>query len=194
MKYYQIYKPYGMLSQFTREGGKTSLADLGFEFEKDVYPVGRLDANSEGLLILTNDPSINQLLLQPEKKIAKKYLVLLDGNPDEEKMKALRGKMQISLDGEKHQCHFKSVRVLSEVPEVAAIEGNFKERKPEKLCWIEVVLEEGKNRQIRKMTASLNLPALRIIRVAIGGIQIVRHLPGEVLETTRAKLLTNLNL
>src|SRR4249920_2573922 len=101
--YFKIYKPYGMLSQFTREAGHDSLSDLDFKFPKDVYPVGRLDHDSEGLLILTNDRSINKLLLTPGNKLEKTYWIQVEGIPDEDALEKLQSGVEINLKGKLHQ-------------------------------------------------------------------------------------------
>ena len=98
-RYFKIYKPYGMLSQFTPEAGHPSLSDLDFKFPKDVYPVGRLDHDSEGLLILTNDASVNKLLLAPERKIEKIYWVEVEGELNDEAIEQLHHGVKINLKG-----------------------------------------------------------------------------------------------
>lgn len=89
-KYYKVYKPYGMLSQFTPEAGHDTLASL-FEFQKDVYPIGRLDHDSEGLLLLTNDKAVNLRLLSPDRKHQRTYWVQVEGIPNASALNNLRG-------------------------------------------------------------------------------------------------------
>ncbi len=189
MDYFIVYKPYGMLCQFTREAGRKSLADLGFEFPRDVYPVGRLDADSEGMIILTNDKSLNKTLLSPDKKVKKTYDVLLDGKVSDEQLEKLRAPMTISVDGVKHNCQFISVEIIDDPLIFPEIKLPVMQRHPSKLTWIKVRLEEGKNRQVRRMTAALGLPALRVFRCAIGGLEWKREDMGAVLRTSKSEIL-----
>ncbi len=100
--YYAIYKPFGMLSQFSREGDHPTLADLDFEFPKDVYPVGRLDADSEGLLLLTNDNFFKTRLLDPKRRHFRTYYVQVEGEITEEACAQLAAGVPISINGKKH--------------------------------------------------------------------------------------------
>ena len=99
--YYIIYKPFNMLCQFSPEDEKLTLADLDYNFEKDVYPVGRLDYNSEGLLILTNDKSFNQKLLHPKSKVSKTYYVQVEGEARQEQIRQLEKGVTIKAKGNK---------------------------------------------------------------------------------------------
>ncbi|MCC7303158.1 MAG: rRNA pseudouridine synthase [Bacteroidia bacterium] len=178
-----------MLSQFTPEAGNPSFADLHRKLPKAVYPVGRLDMNSEGLLLLTDDPELNATILRPEQKIRKTYLVLLDGKPDEGMKEKLSGTVTIRLKGSSYPCRFDSIEFLQSTPSVTSLDLPIKARSPGKLQWIRVTLTEGKNRQIRKMTATLNLPSLRIIRTSVGGITLGNLSPGEWKETSREDII-----
>lgn len=189
LRYFLLWKPYDMLSQFTREDGHRSLADLAFQFPKDVYPVGRLDRLSEGLLLLTNDASLNSLLLAPKNKVQKTYLVLLDGNAT---LDALQKEMNIRVKGISHSVRFEEISLISK-PEVESIPLPIRERNPSKLTWCKVTISEGKNRQIRKMTGTLGFPALRVIRIAIGGLQPCLR-SGEVQELSRAALVSAIGI
>jgi 23S rRNA pseudouridine2457 synthase len=183
--YFKVYKPYGMLSQFTREAGHPSLADLAFRFPKDVYPVGRLDHDTEGLLLLTNDAAINKALLAPDSKRRKTYWAQVEGLPDESVLSALRAGVTINLKGTLHQT----------LPALAKkkLPPNLPERNPSVNylkhpvnSWIELSLTEGKNHQVRKMTAKVGHPTLRLIRFAIENVTLEGMQPGEVMEMKQA--------
>lgn len=176
--YYLIYKPYGMLSQFSKDGDKPTLADLEYPFGKDVYPVGRLDHDSEGLLLLTNDKSLNSLLLNPKSHYSKSYWVQVDREITPDAIAALASGVTINVNGDyrTRPCHVNTIfaPVLPErVPPI-----RFRINVP--TSWIEITLTEGKNRQIRKMTAAVGFPTLRLVRCAIGSLTIGNMQPGEV--------------
>src|ERR1041385_6444930 len=101
-RYFKVFKPYDMLSQFTKEAGHSSLADLDFRFPKDAYPVGRLDHDSEGLLLLTNDSSVNKLLLDPKSQKRKTYWAQVDGIPEDAAFSSLKQGVTINLKGKHH--------------------------------------------------------------------------------------------
>ncbi len=157
-----------MLSQFTREGGNRSLADLDFTFPKDVYPVGRLDADSEGLLILTNDPAVNSRLLDPVKKHSREYLVQVEGEIKDEHISMLEKGLRIKIRGEFYLTRPCKARIRVEWPEIPDRIPPVRFRKNIPTSWLSLELLEGKNRQVRKMTAALGFPTLRLIRLRIG--------------------------
>lgn len=180
--YYIIYKPFNTLSQFTREGGHKTLADLGFEFPKDVYPVGRLDSDSEGLLMLTNDKKVNHLLLDPKNKHKRTYLAQVEGEVTEKALIELKKGVEINVDG-------KIYRTLPAHAEKINEPGNLSERNPPirfrksvPTNWIKLKLEEGKNRQVRKMTAKVGFPTLRLIRTEMEDLKLENLKPGDVCE------------
>jgi 23S rRNA pseudouridine2457 synthase len=180
-RYYLVYKPYGMLSQFTPEGDKRGLGDL-FAFPKDVYPVGRLDADSEGLLILTNDNYLKTKLLEPGTGHRRTYLVQVEGAINPAAIEKLSAGMQINIDGKPYRTLPAGVSILEEEPAVPPRCPPIRFRKNIPTSWIEMTLAEGKNRQIRRMTAKAGFPALRIIRTSIEGISITGLMPGGILE------------
>lgn len=156
-------KPYGVLSQFTSDGSKNStLAEFGFP--KTVYPLGRLDADSEGLLLLTDEPELNALLLNPKHGHSRTYWAQVENIPSEQTMKELRRGVVIK-DHETLPC---STRELSPRPAIKDRVPPIRVRKNIPDCWLEITLTEGKNRQVRKMTAAVGHPTLRLIRVSIG--------------------------
>jgi 23S rRNA pseudouridine2457 synthase len=190
-KTYLIYKPYLMLSQFTQEiEGQQVLAQLSTVFAKDVYPVGRLDADSEGLLLLSSDKSLTEKLLNPKNKHERTYFVQVEGIPTETALEQLRTGVGIRIEKNKdlYQTQGAKVSILSEeevlfLPErLPAV--RFRASIP--TTWISLTLSEGKNRQVRKMTAAVGFPTLRLVRVAIGGWQLAQNpmISGEVRELT----------
>lgn len=172
-----IYKPYGVLSQFTSPvSGKRTLGEL-YKFPRDVYPIGRLDEDSEGALLLSNDPSQNKKWLGQE--IEKEYWVQVEGKPDHADLEPIRAGMTIRVKKKEFACRPAQVELLSmpQVPErVPPI--RYRARIPD--TWIRLILREGKNRQVRKMTAKAGFPTLRLIRWRIGPYSVQGMLPGEV--------------
>lgn len=181
MDYFALYKPFGMLSQFTREApGQHTLADLGFAFSKDVYPVGRLDADSEGLLLLTNDKSLNAKLLHPKFAHARSYLAQVEGVPDSLALKRLAEGVEIRVEGKTYRTQPAVVRLLDAPPELPERHPPVRFRKTVPDRWLEITLTEGKNRQVRRMCAAVGYPVLRLVRIKIGGLQLGDMTPGEV--------------
>lgn len=183
MDYYLLYKPYGMLSQFTREHpGQRTLADLEFHFPKDVYPVGRLDADSEGLLLLTNDKTAVKRLLDPASHVAKTYLVQVEGIPSEAALEQLQKGVTIRVKKKVHHTRPAVVRRLDAPPQLPVRNPPIRYRKNVPDSWLEITLTEGKNRQVRKMCAAVGHPVLRLVRIAFGKWQLGDLAPGEVLK------------
>ncbi|MCC7506617.1 MAG: pseudouridine synthase [Saprospiraceae bacterium] len=182
-RYFLLYKPFGMLSQFSRETPEQrTLADLDVVFPKDVYPVGRLDADSEGLLLLTNDKSLNARLLNPRFEHPRTYWAQVEGIPDEAALEQLRAGVTIRIDGKSFQTRPAKVEVLTVQPELPERHPPVRFRKTVPDAWLELTLVEGKNRQVRRMCAAVGLPVLRLVRVAIGDILRGDMQPGEVRE------------
>ncbi len=187
-----------MLSQFTKEGDHKTLADLDFNFPKDVYPVGRLDADSEGLLLLTNDKSINHKLLDPKFKHNRTYLVEVEGLFTEEAKKKLEKGVTISVNGKEYKTLPCNV-ALHPLPlgegqgEVYPRNPPIRFRKNIPTSLIKISLHEGKNRQVRKMTAAVGFPTLRLIRIAIEKISLGEMKPGEVREIKKEEINPLLN-
>lgn len=192
-KYYKIYKPYGMLSQFTREGFKAVLADL-FPFPKDVYPVGRLDSDSEGLLLLTNDKHINQAILNPVNQHARTYLVQVEGHFTHDACEQLEEGLEISISGNPYFTLPAFGEILSAEPALPARIPPIRFRKNIPTSWIRLTLTEGKNRQVRKMTAKVGFPTLRLVRESIEDIKLGNMPSGEVVELERKDVYKKLNL
>lgn len=172
--YYLIYKPYGVLSQFTDRRGRRTLAELG-KFPSDVYPVGRLDMDSEGLILLTNDSEVNYRLAEPKFSHPRTYLVQVEGIPSHTDLERLR--TGVTIEGRLTKPA--RVRLLEQHPEMPPRTPAVRERKTIPTAWIEIVLREGRNRQVRKMTASVGHPTLRLVRTAIGEFTIGSLEPGQ---------------
>ncbi|GAA4470025.1 pseudouridine synthase [Nibrella saemangeumensis] len=180
-RYFLIYKPYLMLSQFSKEGDKPTLADLDFPFEKDIYPVGRLDSDSEGLLLLTNDKQLNHRLLNPKFRHQRTYYVQVDGQITDEAIRQLSQGVTIAVDGKPYATL--PAQVLA-IPEPVLPERNppIRYRANIPTSWVAITLQEGKNRQVRKMTAAVGFPTLRLVRWAIEKLTAEGMQPGEVRE------------
>jgi 23S rRNA pseudouridine2457 synthase len=168
LRYFLFYKPFQVLSQFSPEGDKKTLADYFKNIPKDVYPVGRLDYDSEGLLLLTNDKKITQQLLEPRYKHQRTYFVQVEGIFNEEAKKKLEQGVQISVDGKLYTTLPARVVILTEEPLLPERNPPIRFRKNIPTTWISITLNEGKNRQVRKMTAASGFPTLRLARYAIG--------------------------
>ncbi|WP_221394204.1 pseudouridine synthase [Dyadobacter sp. NIV53] len=173
-RYFLIYKPFGVLSQFTREGDHATLADLGFNFPKDVYPVGRLDADSEGLLLLTNDNLLKTKLLEPRNKHKRTYYVQVDGEITEEACITLSKEVKISVNG-KSYLTLPALALRIAEPLLPERSRPIRVRKNIPTSWVSISLHEGKNHQVRKMTAAVDFPTLRLVRWAIGSVSLADY-------------------
>ncbi len=189
--YFIIYKPYLVQSQFSPVEGKQTLADF-FDVPKDVYPVGRLDHDSEGLLILTNDKQLNHRLLHPSFQHEREYWVQVDGAITTEAIQELTNGVTISIDGKKHRTSLCTVSLFSNEPKVPIRNPPIRFRKEIPAPWISMILTEGKNRQVRRMTANVGFPTLRLIRYRIEGITIDGLQPGDLVTLTRQQLYQQL--
>lgn len=176
-----FHKPYGVLSQFTPDGSPyRPLAEFGFP--KNVYPIGRLDADSEGLLLLSDEGHLNKRLLDPVSHVAKTYLVLIERWPGDEALQRLR--QGVVLDGRKTLPA--EARRCDPQPLLPPRDPPVRVRKTVEDFWIELRLREGRNRQVRRMTAAVGHPTLRLIRTAIGALDLGDLLPGEWREISSA--------
>ncbi len=162
-----FHKPYGILCQFTPDQpGQKTLAD--FDFPEGVYPVGRLDMDSEGLLLLSDEPGFNNRLLDPKTAHPRTYLVQVEGIPTSDTVERLK-KGGIVIQG--HHTLPCAAEILDMEPIVDPRIPPVRVRLSIPTCWLKLQLIEGKNRQVRRMTAALGFPTLRLIRVAIGQFQ-----------------------
>jgi 23S rRNA pseudouridine2457 synthase len=181
-------KPYGVLSQFTPDGSPNRpLAE--FAFPPRVYPIGRLDADSEGLLLLSDEAALNQRLLQPKNAHEREYWAQIERVPEPEALKRLSAGMV--LQGRRTlPCR---TWVLDPQPEIPPRNPPIRFRKTVPTCWLGLELLEGKNRQVRRMTAAIGHPTLRLMRVRIGAFQLGKLPVGvwrELDSAERARVLT----
>jgi len=159
-----FHKPYGVLCQFTADQpGQKTLAD--FDFPKQVYPLGRLDMDSEGLLLLTDEAKLNDTLLNPKNAHLRSYLVQVEGIPNDSALLSLSNG---SLIIQGHRCLRCTVKMMSENFSIPPRNPPIRIRKLIPDSWIQMELCEGKNRQVRRMTAAVGHPTLRLIRSKIG--------------------------
>ncbi len=165
-------KPYGVLSQFTPEGRWRGLKD--FIDLPGVYVAGRLDADSEGLLLLTDDGPLQARIADPRFKMEKTYWVQVEGVPDEAALEALRQGVQLN-DGMTLPAR---ASLMELPPQVWEREPPIRVRVNKPTAWLELVIREGRNRQVRRMTAAVGLPTLRLIRAAIGPYTLEGLAPG----------------
>lgn len=182
--YFIIYKPYGVLSQFSSALNKQTLKDF-FDVPEDVYAIGRLDEDSEGLLILSNDKILNNKLLHPSFEHAREYLVQVDGVMNEHAIMLLQQGLEINIRGKLYSTKKCFAELLKEHPEVAERNPPIRVRKNIPTSWIKIRLTEGKNRQVRKMCAKAGFPVLRLIRIAIEDIQLGKLQPAEMIQLSK---------
>ncbi len=186
MKYVLFNKPYGVLCQFTDAQGRPTLKD--YIDIPGVYSVGRLDMDSEGLLFLTDDGNINSSFSDPSNKVFKKYLVQVEGIPDERELDKLR--RGILIQGEKTLPAF--VSRLSGDPVLWPRPKPVRFRKKVPTSWLEISIREGRNHQVKKMTAAAGLPCLRLVRTSIGDLELGDLRPGEYKKIEKPSLTPSL--
>ncbi|WP_212001015.1 pseudouridine synthase [Chitinophaga sp. HK235] len=191
--YYVIYKPYEVLTRFTPEGNKACLADY-FEVPRDVYPVGRLDYDSEGLLLLTNDKSLNNKLLLPRHAHEREYWVQVDGAITNVAVRQLQEGVDITVDGKPYHTKPCFAEIFQEEPFLPPRNPPIRFRKSIPAPWVRMVLHEGKNRQVRKMTAAAGFPTLRLVRYRMEDITIEGMQPGDMKQLSRDTVYKKLRL
>lgn len=180
-KYYAVFKPYDMLCQFTGQDNDSLLGDL-FDFPKDVYSIGRLDKDSEGLLLMTNDNRFKTRLLDPKYKTPKTYYAQVDGDITAEAIQELsQGNIVIKHKGSSHKVAPAVCRKIDN-PNFPERSVPIRYRKNIPTSWVSLTISEGKNRQVRKMTAAVGFPTLRLVRFSIGNYKLGSMQPGDVVE------------
>ena len=177
-QYFIFHKPFQVLSQFSAEGDKRTLSDFFQGISKNIYPVGRLDFDSEGLLLLTDDKTLTHQLLDPSFAHPRTYWVQVEGTITEDAIQQLQQGVTISIDGKKCRTKKATAKILKEDPPVTERNPPVRFRKSVPTSWISLTLTEGKNRQVRKMTAATGFPTLRLIRYAIGKLTLDGIAPG----------------
>ncbi len=171
-----LHKPYGVLSQFTPEPGSTWRTLADFNLPKSVYALGRLDADSEGLLLLSDEKGLNTQLLDPKHAHRREYWAQVERVPSAETLAQLeRGGIAID-DYRTKPCR---ARLLDPVPAMAPRDPPIRVRKNVPDAWLALELIEGKNRQVRRMTAAVGHPTLRLVRVRIGAFSLGELAPGK---------------
>lgn len=190
-RYFIVYKPYQTLSQFTSALNKKTLADY-FSVPKNVYPVGRLDEDSEGLLILTNDKKLNHRLLNPELEHEREYWVQVEGEINSDAVMQMQQGLQLNIKNKTSQTKTSIVTILNKVPEVADRIPPVRYRANIPTSWIKIILKEGKNRQVRKMTAKVGFPTLRLIRSRIVDIELKNMQPATMIELSQKSIYKKL--
>lgn len=174
------------MSQFSDEDNNPGLGQI-LNVEKDVYPVGRLDKDSEGLLILTNDKILNNKLLNPRFEHQRTYAVQVDREITQEAIEQLEKGVDIKLGKTKYHTLPAEAQVIAE-PNLPERDPPVRFRKNVPTSWIEIKLIEGKNRQVRKMCAAVGFPCLRLVRVAIEKLELGDLAPGEIKEITHEQI------
>ncbi len=182
LRYFLFYKPFQVLTQFSAEGEKKTLAHYFKNIPKDIYPVGRLDFDSEGLLLLTNDKKLTLQLLEPRFKHERTYYVQVEGIFDEVAKQKLVSGVEINVDGKLYKTLPSKVEIFHDEPLLPERNPPIRFRKNIPTTWISLTLKEGKNRQVRKMTAAAGFPTLRLVRFSIGNVDIAGWESGHIQE------------
>lgn len=184
MALFLFNKPFQVMCQFSRHPTRPTLAD--YIDIPDVYPAGRLDADSEGLLLLTDDGKLQHRISHPDSKQPKTYIVQVEGLPDGAMLEKLRGPLDLG-DFATQRCKVSEI----EAPDwLWERDPPIRQRANQPTSWLAITLSEGKNRQVRRMTAAVGLPTLRLVRIAIGPFSLEAYplWPGESREVPVAEL------
>lgn len=182
LQYYLFYKPYQVLTQFSAEGEKKTLAHFLPHLSKNIYPVGRLDFDSEGLLLLTNDKRITERLLNPLFAHQRTYWVQVEGILTQQAIQQLQQGVTINVNGKQYKTKPAIATKFTDAPVVSERNPPIRFRQNIPTSWLSLTLTEGKNRQVRRMTAAVGFPTLRLVRYSIGNYTIGDMQPGDVKE------------
>ncbi|MBC8082593.1 MAG: pseudouridine synthase [Hymenobacter sp.] len=183
MRYILVNKPYEVLTQFTDEQGRATLKD--FVAIPNIYPVGRLDFDSEGLVLLTDDKQLQHRLSEPRFKVAKTYWAQVEGTPTEEALETLRR----GVDIKNVFTSPAEARLLPADTELWPRSKPVRFRANIPTSWVEITISQGMNRQVRKMTAAVGFPTLRLVRVQLAGLRVGELAPGQWRELTEPEVL-----
>ncbi|MFD0836926.1 pseudouridine synthase [Mariniflexile aquimaris] len=184
-RHFIIFKPYGYLSQFasnaSKQQSKKFLGEL-FDFPEGIMAIGRLDEKSEGLLLLTTDGKMSDFI--NSKKVDKEYYAQVNGDISLEAIEQLKAGVEIGFEGRKYQTKPCKVFKLNEPPNLPVRSQKIRDDRHGPTSWISITLNEGKFRQVRKMTSAVGFPTLRLVRVRVGTIQLNTMPVGAVVEVT----------
>lgn len=192
-RYFIIYKPYQVLTQFSQDGNKQTLKDF-FDVPKNVYPVGRLDYDSEGLLILSDDKLLNHHLLNPKFKHEREYWVQVDGAITSEAINKLQTGVDIHIDGKTYLTQKCFAAIFNGSASIPDRNPPIRFRRHIPAPWVRISLHEGKNRQVRRMFAAVGFPVLRLVRARIEKLALENLQPGNMRELRKEELYKKLKL
>jgi len=184
-----LYKPQGYISQFItnqEKGYKKKLLGELHNFPKGTMAIGRLDENSEGLLLLTTDGKMSEQVRS--KKVEKEYYIQIDGEITPEAIEQLKTGVEIGIKGKKYTTLPCNAFKLNDAPNFAPSTKRIRDDRHGPTNWISITITEGKFRQVRKMTAAVGFPTLRLVRVRIGNIHLNKMLSGDVVELDNLEL------
>ena len=188
-KHFIIYKPYGYLSQFVNNGQKQNtkklLGELGV-FPEGIMSIGRLDEKSEGLLLLTTNGKVSNEI--NSSKFEKEYYALVDGDISAEAIQKLQEGVEIGFEGKKYQTKRCKVKRLENSPILPERSKKIRDARHGPTTWISVTLNEGKFRQVRKMTSAVGCPTLRLVRIRVGNIHLNQMQVGDVIPLVNSPL------
>lgn len=189
-QHFLIFKPYGYLSQFIYElkRPKKLLGEL-YNFPENTMAIGRLDEDSEGLLLLTTDGMMSEIVRS--KKVEKEYYVQVDGIVTQEAIEELKNGVLIGFNGKKYLTKKCEARILTEIPNFPDRAKKIRDERHGPTSWLSITINEGKFRQVRKMTSAVGFPTLRLVRIRVGNIYLNDLKPGEVLEVGDFSNITN---
>lgn len=182
-RHFALHKPYGYVSQFIsneKKGYKAKKLGLLYDFPEGTMAIGRLDKDSEGLLLLTTDGKVSAAITS--RKVEKEYYVQLDGDIDNQAILLLQNGIEISIRGDKYMTKPCEAYRIKESPQFPPRIKKIRDDRHGPTSWVSITIKEGKFRQVRKMTAAVGFPTLRLVRVRIGDISLGQMRAGEVLE------------
>jgi 23S rRNA pseudouridine2457 synthase len=188
MNVYRFWKPYGVLAKFTDAEARPTLAD--YVHIPDIYAAGRLDLDSEGLLLLTDSGALSHRLTDPRFEHPRTYWAQVERIPDEAALDRLRVGVELSEGGRLWRTRPARVALLASPPDLPERSVPIRYRKSVPTAWLQLTITEGRNRQVRRMTAAVGYPTLRLVRWAIGEITLAGLTPGTLLPLSRAEIAT----